>query len=32
VRRGDTITLVAFPDASIAVADLLPSLRDEDDG
>ena len=25
VRRGDRITLVAFPDATVAVADLLPS-------
>ena len=24
LRRGDRITLVAFPDASVAVADLLP--------
>lgn len=29
VRRGDRITLVAFPDASVAVSDLLPSLGDE---
>ena len=29
VRRGDRITLVAFPDASVAVSDLLPSPGDE---
>jgi Uma2 family endonuclease len=27
VGRGDRITLVAFPDSSVAVADLLPPVR-----
>jgi len=31
VRRDDHVTLVAFPDATIAVTDLLPPARDADD-
>lgn len=29
VRRGDTITLVSFPDATVAVANLLPVAHDD---
>lgn len=29
VRRGDRITMVAFPDAAVAVSDLLPPAQAE---
>ena len=32
LRRGDRITLVAFPDASVAVSDLLPPTTARGDG
>lgn len=35
LRRGDHVTLVAFPHASVAVTDLLPPAREDgsfDDG